>query len=59
MPDMRASFYAWGPIFKQHYTIRGFENVHVFPLIANILGLHYQSDAIDGQFKVLAPILKP
>lgn len=58
MPEMRATFYAWGPAFKQHYTIRGFENIHVYPLIAKVLGLQYQSDAIDGQLKVLAPILK-
>ncbi|WP_288096543.1 ectonucleotide pyrophosphatase/phosphodiesterase [Hydrotalea sp.] len=58
MPEMRATFYAWGPAFKKHYTIRGFENIHVYPLIAKVLGLQYQSDAIDGQLKVLAPILK-
>nr|NIM36371.1 alkaline phosphatase family protein [Hydrotalea flava]NIM39226.1 alkaline phosphatase family protein [Hydrotalea flava]NIN04465.1 alkaline phosphatase family protein [Hydrotalea flava]NIN16087.1 alkaline phosphatase family protein [Hydrotalea flava]NIO95152.1 alkaline phosphatase family protein [Hydrotalea flava] len=58
MPEMRATFYAWGSAFKKHYTIRGFENIHVYPLIAKMLGLQYQSDAIDGQLKVLAPILK-
>ena len=58
MTEMRATFYAWGPAFKQQFKIRGFENVHVFPLIAKILGLQYQADAIDGQLKVLAPILK-
>ncbi|MFT3933830.1 MAG: ectonucleotide pyrophosphatase/phosphodiesterase [Chitinophagaceae bacterium] len=55
--DMHASFYAWGPAFKQHYTIKGFENVHVYPLIANILGLSY-SPSIDGKPAVLQSILK-
>ena len=55
--DMHASFYAWGPAFKEHLQIPGFENVHVYPLIARILGLHYQH-RIDGKLAVLASILK-
>jgi len=56
--DMRASFMAWGPAFKKGLTIDGFENVHVYPLVAHILGLNYNEQAIDGKFKVLSPILK-
>lgn len=55
--DMRASFYAWGPAFKEETKIDGFENVHVYPLITEILGLQSQ-EKIDGKLKVLAPILK-
>lgn len=58
IPDMRASFYAWGPAFKEHLVIDGFENVHVYPLIANILGLVYDPNAIDGKLSVLQPVLK-
>jgi len=54
---MHASFYAWGPAFKQHLMIDGFENIHVYPLIAKILGLHYDANAIDGKLQVLQPIL--
>ncbi|MEO5681799.1 MAG: ectonucleotide pyrophosphatase/phosphodiesterase [Chitinophagaceae bacterium] len=57
LPDMRASFYAWGPAFKQHLIIGGFENVHVYPLIATILGLPY-THTIDGKLSVLKPTLK-
>ncbi|WP_461485176.1 alkaline phosphatase family protein, partial [Pedobacter sp.] len=57
MPDMQAIFYAWGPAFKEGITINSFENVHVYPLLAKILGLTY-SHKIDGNIKVLAPILK-
>lgn len=32
--DMRASFMAWGPAFKKGLLIDGFENVHVYPLVA-------------------------
>jgi predicted AlkP superfamily pyrophosphatase or phosphodiesterase len=56
--DMHASFYAWGPAFKQHMKIDGFENVHVYPLVAKILGLSYDSHAIDGKLSVLKPVLK-
>jgi predicted AlkP superfamily pyrophosphatase or phosphodiesterase len=56
--DMRASFMAWGPAFKKGLTIDGFENVNVYPLIAHVLGLNYNAQAIDGKFEVLQPILK-
>ncbi|MEO6314066.1 MAG: ectonucleotide pyrophosphatase/phosphodiesterase [Chitinophagaceae bacterium] len=57
IPDMRATFIAWGPAFKNHLEISGFENVHVYPLVAKILGLDY-SEHIDGRLKVLKNILK-
>ncbi len=56
--DMHASFYAWGPAFKTHLRIPSFENVHVYPLVATILGLNYSEEAIDGRAAVLKPILK-
>lgn len=57
LKEMHAAFYAWGPAFNQHQKIDGFENVHVYPLIAHILGLPY-TEQIDGKPEVLAPILK-
>ena len=54
---MHASFYAWGPAFKSNYKIRGFENIHIYPLIADILQLKI-TDPIDGNIKVLKPLLK-
>ncbi len=56
--DMRASFMAWGPAFKEGLQIDGFENVNVYPLIAHILGLNYDEGAIDGKFEVLKKTLK-
>lgn len=56
--DMRASFMAWGPAFKKGLLIDGFENVHVYPLVAKILGLQVDEQKIDGRLKVLEPILK-
>lgn len=56
--DMRASFMAWGPAFKEGLRIDGFENVNVYPLIAHILGLKYEEGAIDGKLEVLRNTLK-
>jgi predicted AlkP superfamily pyrophosphatase or phosphodiesterase len=56
--EMRASFMAWGPAFKNGITIDGFENVNVYPLVAEILGLKYDPKNIDGKLEVLSPILK-
>jgi predicted AlkP superfamily pyrophosphatase or phosphodiesterase len=56
--DMHATFYAWGPAFKNHLHVPSFENVHIYPLVAKILGLDCPESAIDGRAAVLAPILK-
>jgi predicted AlkP superfamily pyrophosphatase or phosphodiesterase len=56
-PTMRASFYAWGPAFKSKLKIRGFENIHIYPLIAYTLGLTVR-EPVDGSLNVLRPILK-
>jgi len=58
LPEMRASFMAWGPAFKNGLTIDGFENVNVYPMIAHLLGLNYDEKNIDGKLEVLKPILK-
>jgi predicted AlkP superfamily pyrophosphatase or phosphodiesterase len=58
LTDMRASFMAWGPAFKEGLRIEGFENVNVYPLIAHILGLKYDEGAIDGKLEGLKNTLK-
>jgi len=57
IPEMHATFYAWGPAFKKNMKIEGFENINVYPLIAKILDLKISSP-VDGKLKVLEPILK-
>ena len=57
IPDMGATFYAWGPAFRQGVTIPAFENVHVYPLIAHILGLRIDQP-IDGSLDRLRSVLK-
>lgn len=56
MPEMRGIFFAAGPDLKAGLTVDEFQNIHIYPLIADILGLTMPS-GIDGQFSVLAPIL--
>lgn len=55
--DMHATFYAWGPAFKEGLQIPSFENIHVYPLIAHILGLSYTHN-IDGEAAALQEVLQ-
>ncbi len=55
--DMHATFIAWGPAFKTQLQIPTFENIHVYPLVTHILGLHITTP-VDGKEAVLKPILK-
>lgn len=57
VPEMKATFYAWGPEFKNNLVIDEFTNVNVYPLVADILGLKIDQP-IDGKIKVLKKILK-
>ncbi len=56
-PEMKAVFYAWGPEFKENYEIKEFQNVNIYPLIADILGLKI-THPIDGNLKVLQKVLR-
>lgn len=57
VPEMKSTFFAWGPAFASGLTIDEFENVNVYPLVAEVLGLRV-SDPIDGKLKVLKKVLK-
>ena len=57
VPEMKATFFAWGPEFKNNLTIGEFANINVYPLVAEILGLKIDQP-IDGKFKVLKETLK-
>ena len=54
--DVYGIFYAMGPNIKSGVTIKPFENIHVYPLIAKILGV--KTPKIDGDVKVLEEIYK-
>lgn len=55
--EMHATFIAWGPAFKEGLELPSFENVHVYPLVTDILGLR-STEKIDGKLKVLKPALR-
>ncbi|SHK58339.1 alkaline phosphatase family protein [Chryseobacterium polytrichastri] len=57
VPEMKATFFAWGPEFKSNVVIDEFSNVNVYPLVAKILGLKI-TQPIDGKFKVLKETLE-
>jgi len=55
--DMHGIFYANGPAFKNDYTTPSVKNIHIYPLICEILGLEIPND-IDGKLSELQNILK-
>lgn len=57
VPEMKAIFVAFGPAFKQNKEIGEFQNVNVFPIVTDILGLKI-AQPIDGTQKVAKEILK-
>ena len=55
MKSMRAIFYAVGPDIRPDSTVKPFENVNIYPLVAHILGL--VPPKVDGSLNVLSGIL--
>jgi len=54
--DLHGIFYARGPALKKGLTIESFENIHIYPLLCEILGLSIPEE-VDGDAKVLESIL--
>jgi alkaline phosphatase D len=55
VPEMRAIFYAEGPDIRKGVRLKPFENVNLYPFLAEILQL--DAPAIDGNASVLEPVL--
>jgi alkaline phosphatase D len=55
--DMHAIFYAKGPAFKVGYIHPTFENINIYPLICNILGI--DPAPVDGKSGNVKGMLKP
>jgi predicted AlkP superfamily pyrophosphatase or phosphodiesterase len=53
--NMKGIFYAIGPNIKPRTTIPAFQNIHIYPFLAEMLGLTVP--AIDGNAEVLRSIL--
>ncbi|XP_076822727.1 ectonucleotide pyrophosphatase/phosphodiesterase family member 7-like [Clavelina lepadiformis] len=56
LQDMRTSYFSIGPSFKKNYTVAGFENVHIYPLMCHLLGLAPAPN--NGSLDVLLPTLR-
>lgn len=54
--DMMGIFYARGPGLVAR-ELPPFENIHVYPLVAKLLGLELESE-IDGRLEVTTPLLE-
>ena len=57
VPEMKATFIAFGPAFKNDKKIGAFQNVNVYPIVIEILDLKI-TEPIDGTQKVANEILK-
>src|ERR1700760_151039 len=57
VPEMGAIFYAAGPDIGKGVVLKPFENVDLYPFVAEILGL--DAPATDGNASVLDPALAP
>jgi predicted AlkP superfamily pyrophosphatase or phosphodiesterase len=55
MPEMKAIFYAEGPDIRAGVRLKPFENVNLYPFLAEILGL--DAPATDGNASLLEPAL--
>lgn len=56
VPSMHALFIAAGPAFRNGLTVEPFSNVHVYSLMAAILGLAPAPN--DGDVRVVQPLLR-
>ena len=56
LTSMQAIFVADGPAFKSGYSRKEFENIHIYPLLAYILGLEPYAE-IDGDLDVVKDML--
>jgi predicted AlkP superfamily pyrophosphatase or phosphodiesterase len=55
--DVHAIFYASGPAFRKNYIQSSFQNIHIYPLLAHLLGINPAKT--DGDLKQVIDMLKP
>lgn len=57
VPEMKSTFFAWGNNFKQNLEINEFNNVNIYPIVAEILDLKI-TEPIDGKNITARKVLK-
>ena len=55
--SMHGIFYAIGPSFKEGYQMKSFENIHIYPLICDILNIP-EYENIDGDLNEVKGMLR-
>ena len=55
--EMHGIFYANGPAFKKDYEMPSVKNIHIYPLLCEILGLEIPT-SIDGDIEQIERVLK-
>ena len=55
--DMHGIFYGSGPAFREGYVAPSVKNIHIYPLMCDILGIDIPKD-IDGKLNELESVLK-
>jgi len=55
--DMHTIFYAAGPAFKENFVQPSFQNIHIYPLLAHLLGI--VPAKTDGDLFKVSGMLKP
>lgn len=55
--DVHAIFYASGPAFKKNYIHASFQNIHIYPLLAHLLGII--PARTDGELRQVEKMLLP
>jgi ectonucleotide pyrophosphatase/phosphodiesterase family member 5 len=56
--DMNGIFWVQGPSIKKGVELPVIENIHLYPLIAKLLGLEFNHNEIDGDLQQVIPVLK-
>ncbi|WP_235016247.1 ectonucleotide pyrophosphatase/phosphodiesterase [Aquimarina sp. AU474] len=57
LKEMHGVFYANGPTLKEGYVIPSIKNIHIYPLLCEILGLEIP-DNIDGNLNEIKSVLQ-
>jgi predicted AlkP superfamily pyrophosphatase or phosphodiesterase len=57
LPSMGALFVARGPAFRRGLRVPAFRNIHIYPLIAEVLGI--EPEESDGSLDTLRAVLIP
>jgi alkaline phosphatase D len=55
VPEMQGIFYAKGPNIQSGMKIESFQNIHIYPFLAKLLGI--DPPDTDGRAEVLAPLV--